>query len=116
MEKIFQKALEAHKAMLLLHIDSKTLDHDFHQATESFYEGLFDVAHQLGEKHVDLWSHHEPSNIKTKKQQAFDTIKKLREEIESYSRENKLTLGTEDLLGSLANKLEDMQWSAKSFI
>lgn len=116
MEKIFQKALEAHTAMLLLHIDSKTLDHDFHQATESFYQGLFDVAHEIGEKYVDLWSHLETSDIKTKKQQAFDIIKKLREEIDSYARENELTLGTEDLLGGLANKLEDIQWTAKSFI
>jgi len=38
MKQLFEKALAAHKAMLLLHIDTKTLDHDFHHATEEFYE------------------------------------------------------------------------------
>ncbi|MCH8518794.1 hypothetical protein LAT59_03470 [Candidatus Gracilibacteria bacterium] len=116
MEKIFQKALAAHTAMLLLHIDSKTLDHDFHHATEEFYEGLFDTAHEIGEKYVDLGSHHESSDIIVKKQQAFDIIKNLREEIETYARNNTISLGTEDLLGSLVNKLEDMEGTAKSFI
>ena len=116
MEKLFQKALAAHNAMLLLHIDSKTLDHDFHHVTEEFYEWLFDVAHTIGEKYVDLWSYHEMSDIKEKKSQALNILRNLRKEIEAYAENNDITLWTEDLLWSLANKLEDMEWNSKSFI
>ena len=116
MKQLFEKALAAHKAMLLLHIDTKTLDHDFHHATEEFYEWLFDVAHEIGEKYVDLWNHIESTDIGDKKQEAHKILKNLREEIEAYASENKITLGTEDLLWSLANKLEDMEGTSKSFI
>lgn len=116
MNTLFEKAFETYKAMLLLHMDSKTLDNDFHQATEVFYGGLFDIAHEVWEKYVDLWSHHETSDILTKKQQAVWLIASLRKDMEQYVQDNDITLGTEDMLGSLANKLEDLEWTAKSFV
>jgi hypothetical protein len=47
MKNLYKKALEAHNAMLELHIDTKTSDAIFHKETETFYETLFDVAHEI---------------------------------------------------------------------
>jgi hypothetical protein len=47
MKELYKKALEAHNAMLEIHIDTKTKDPVFHKSTESFYETLFEVAHGL---------------------------------------------------------------------
>jgi len=102
--------------MLLLHIDTKTTDPVFHRESEKFYEVLFDVAHQIGEKYVDLWGNLSNISLEEKKNRAYELIRQIKQEIEEYHKNNEVTLGTEDLLGSLANSLEDIEWSAKGFI
>ncbi|MDP2395834.1 MAG: hypothetical protein Q8M44_02870 [bacterium] len=54
MKELHLKAIKAYIEMLTIHIDTKTSDVEFHKETESFYESLFEVAHKIGEKHVDL--------------------------------------------------------------
>lgn len=116
MKNLYKKALEAYVAMLEIHIDTKTKDRLFHKATESFYETLFETAHGLWEKYVDLdWSL-EDSSLQDKKNKANKIIKELKQELESYKDNNDITLWTEDLLGSLANNLENIEWDSRWFV
>jgi DNA-binding ferritin-like protein len=116
MKNLHKKALDAYLEMLEIHISTKTEDNDFHKATEEFYETLFEVAHKIGEKHIDLWWKLSSSSLDAKKKQASTIIAKLRKEIEKYAEKEDITLGTEDLLGSLANSLENIEGTSKSFL
>jgi len=116
MNELYKKAINAYIEMLSIHISTKTEDVVFHWETENFYEILFNVAHEIWEKHVDLWNNILNSSIDEKKKKAYAIIKNIREEIEQYKKSNNVTLGTEDLLWSLANDLENIEWTSRSFI
>jgi len=116
MKELHQKALEAYVKMLTIHIDTKTTDPVFHPATEEMYETLFEVAHKTGEKYVDLWGALTDASLEEKKQLTKDILTQLKSDIEDYKNNNDITLWTEDLLGSLANSLEDAEGNAKAFL
>ncbi len=116
MKELYNKAMEAHAKMLEIHIDTKTTDADFHEKTAKFYEVLFDVAHKIGEKHVDLWWSLSSMLLEEKKNKAHKLITNMIEEVNTHHKNNEITLGTEDLLGSLANSLEDIKGTSKSFL
>lgn len=116
MNDLYFKALKAYTEMLTIHIATKTTDNPFHKESESFYETLFDIAHKIWEKHVDLWWDLFELSLDEKKKKALEIIQNLVKEIEEYKDNNKVSLWTEDLLGSLANSLEDIWWSSKAFI
>ena len=116
MKELYKKALEAHNSMLELHIDTKTSDAIFHKETESFYETLFNVAHEIWEKYCDLWGKLTDFSLQEKKNKANSIIKNLRKDLENYKDNNEISLWTEDLLWSLANNLENIEWTSKWFI
>ncbi len=116
MKNLHQKAIEAYIEMLQIHINTKTTDADFHEETEGFYETLFDVAHKIWEKHVDLWGQLTGETLDQKKKRANTIIVNMKKEIETHHKNEEITLGTEDLLGSLANSLEDIEWSSRAFL
>lgn len=116
MKTLYKEALEAYTDMLLLHIDTKTTDVVFHKETEEFYESLFEVAHKIWEKYVDLWGKLTTTTLEAKKKEAHKIISNLRKKIENYKEKNKVTLWTEDLLWALANDLEFIEWTAKGFL
>jgi len=68
------------------------------------------------EKHVDLGGELEESSLRDKKQQAKEIIAKLRNDIEEYVANEDISLGTEDMLGSLANNLQNIEGTAQSFL
>lgn len=116
MKELHQKALKAYLEMLTIHIDTKSKDTEFHKENEWYYETLFKVAHEIGEKYTDLGWELENTSLEEKKKKAHEIIKNLRQEVENYARNNDLTLWTEDLLWSLANDLENIEWSSKAFL
>ena len=116
MKKLYENALQAYIEMLTLHIDTKTTDALFHKESEKFYEVLFDVAHEIGEKYVDLWGNIKELPLQEKKNKANKIIKELRQAIEEYKENNEVSLWTEDLLGSLSNDLENIEWTSKWFV
>lgn len=116
MKNLYTKALNAYTEMLSLHIATKTTDNPFHKESESFYDTLFEVAHKIWEKHVDLWGDLFDISLEEKKKRALEIIVNLKKEIENYKENNKVSLWTEDLLGSLANSLEDIEWNSKAFL
>lgn len=116
MKDLHKKALEAYIKMLTIHIDTKTSDALFHWETEGYYEKLFEVAHRIWEKYVDLDGKLLDKSLDEKKKEANETIKSLIKEIENYKENNEVSLWTEDLLWSLANDLEDIEGSSRAFI
>lgn len=116
MKTLHEKALAAYIEMLQIHIDTKTQDLLFHEKTWDFYEKLFDVAHQIGERYVDLDGSLRTDTLEQKKKRANEIISNLKKEIELYQSQNDLTLGTDDLLGGLADELEDIEWTSKAFL
>lgn len=116
MKELHIIALKAYVEMLSIHIDTKTTDSVFHEKTDEFYTELFKVAHELGEKYVDLGGKLSEDSLETKKQKAHDIIVNLRKEIENYKENNEVSLGTEDLLGTLASDLENIEGSSKAFL
>ena len=115
MKKLYKKALKAYIEMLEIHIDTKTKDYAFHKATEEFYEILFKIAHEIGERHVDLWGKLSQDSLATQKKKAKAIIEQLQVEIKNYAENNELSMGTEDLLGSLMGDLDNIAWTVKSF-
>lgn len=116
MKNLYKEALKAHNEMLELHIDTKTMWAGFHNESEAFYETLFNVAHQIWEKYVDLGWKLEEEKLEEKKIRANEIISNLRKKVESYAKDNEISLWTEDLLWSLANNLESIEWTSKSFL
>ena len=116
MKNLHEKAIKAYIDMLTIHIDTKTTDQTFHEKTEEFYETLFEVAHAIWEKYVDLGWSLEQTSLDDKKKQANKIITNLRKEIENYKNNNEVSLWTEDLLWSLANSLESNEWTSVSFL
>jgi len=116
MKDLYNIALKSYTEMLSLHIATKTTDNPFHKESESFYDTLFEVAHKIWEKHVDMWGDLFDFSLEEKKKRANEIIVNLKKELENYKEKNKISLWTEDLLGSLANSLEDIEWSSKAFL
>lgn len=116
MKTLYEKAIKAYIEMLELHIDTKITDIVFHKETEWFYETLFDVAHNLWEKFVDLNGEIRKDSLIEKKKRANEIISSLRKDMEIYKEKNKITLWTEDLLGSIANDLENIEGTSKGFL
>lgn len=116
MKDLYKKAIEAYLKMLMIHIDTKTTDVVFHKETEEFYDTLFDTAHKIWEKYVDLGWNLDDTILADKKKQANSIIVNLRKEIEDYKNSNEVTLWTEDLLWALANSLENIEWTSKGFL
>lgn len=116
MKELYQKALKAYLEMLEIHIDTKTTDVVFHEKTGDFYENLFRVAHQIGERYVDLDGNLRNDTLDEKKKRVYEIISDLKKEIENYQANNELSLWTDDLLGGLADELEDIAGTSKGFL
>ncbi|MDD2745608.1 MAG: hypothetical protein PHU93_03665 [Candidatus Gracilibacteria bacterium] len=116
MKDLHKKALAAYLEMLEIHIDTKTTDTLFHEKTADFYEHLFEIAHKIGERYVDLDGTLRTDSLIDKKKRVYEIISNLKKEIELYEGENQLTLGTEDLLGGIADELEDLEGTSKAFL
>ncbi len=116
MKELHLKAIKAYVDMLSIHIDTKTTDAVFHKETEAWYETLFDVAHEIWEKYVDLGGKLSDTSLDEKMKEANKIIKNLRKDIEDYKKNNEISLWTDDLLGSLANSLENIEGNSKGFL
>lgn len=116
MQQLFDTAFAAYTQMLKIHINTKTMNRDFHEATEAFYNTLFEAAHKIGEKHVDLGGRLSGEDLQTEKELALKTLKDFRDELEKYNDTADMSLGTEDLIGSLANDIEFDMGTAKGYV
>ncbi len=116
MKDLFKKAMDAYVEMLILHIDTKTMDAEFHEMSARFYETLFNTAHTIGEKYVDLGNKIDKWTLQEKIKLANKLIAEVKVAVEKEEKKKTTSLGTKDLLGTLANDLENIQGTAKSFL
>lgn len=54
LKKLFLDSLLAYIEMVEIHLDTKTVDKITHELTRDFYELLFNITHEIGERYVDL--------------------------------------------------------------
>lgn len=115
LEQLYLKALMAYIEMLEIHIDTKTGPEPFHRKTAEFYELLFDVAHELAERHVDLgWQiRKDTGDCEAQMNRAVAILTELKSALEWAEWMSK---GTENLIYAHLDKLEFAIWSATWFI
>lgn len=115
MQDLFIKALVAYVEVLEIHIDTKTGDEPFHRKTWDFYEWLFDIAHTIGERFVDLWwqVREDTGNFEAQASRVLSILEELKKEIEASC--DGTSKGTENLLYAHLDSLEWMIGSAKWF-
>ena len=115
LEQLYLKALMSYIEMLEIHIDTKTGPEPFHRKTAEFYELLFDVAHELAERHVDLgWQiRKDTGDCMAQMNRAVAILTELKAELELAEWMSK---GTENLIYAQLDKLEFAIWSATWFI
>lgn len=116
MNELFEKAFAAYTQMLKIHINTKTMDRDFHEATEAFYDTLFKCAHKIWEKHVDLGGRLSGEKLQEEKELALKTLEDFKKELEEFNTKWNISLWTEDLLWSLANDIEFSVGTAKGYV
>lgn len=100
MEKLFN----LYKKMLLLHIGTKTNDLVFHQASENFYNTLFDVFHQISEKKQDI-EEDEFIDCEEARAGAYLLLKEAKSIAETLIK-SKTTVWIDNLLRGFVDKLE----------
>ncbi|UFX82741.1 hypothetical protein [Candidatus Absconditicoccus praedator] len=87
MQKLYKDLLQNYIEMLDIHIDCKQTDMPFHEITEEFYEKLFEIAHEIGERHVDDGGRTRDDSVQDQKQKAAsllsDTVQKLESSLEN---------------------------------
>ena len=116
MKDLHKKALEAYLEMLEIHIDTKSQYSGLHLWTEKYYETMFEIAHKIWERYVDLWGKLRDDSLENKKKRVNELISNLRENIEQYMEEEEITIWTDAMLSWLVDQLEDLEWSSKSFL
>lgn len=114
MQELFAAALLAYVEMLEIHIDTKTWSEPLHRKTEEFYEWLFDIAHDIWERYVDLWWHirEDTGNCEVQSNRVVEILMDLKSKLEKVDWVSK---GTENLIYNHLDKLEFMIWSAMWF-
>lgn len=114
MQELFAAALLAYVEMLEIHIDTKTGNEPFHRKTEWFYEWLFDIAHDIWERYVDLWWHlrEDTGNCEAQANKVVEILMWLKDKLEKVEWVSKWT---ENLIYNHLDKLEFMIGSAMWF-
>lgn len=114
MKDLFAKALIAYVELLEIHIDSKTGDEPFHEKTWEFYELLFNIAHDIWERYVDLWEalRSDQWDCSAQANRVVELLTTLKDELESVEWVSK---GTENLIYNYLDKLEFAIGSATWF-
>lgn len=105
---------EAYKRVLEAHIYTKTKDPVFHDKSAWFYELLFEVFHSISEKKQDIetWKDVDCDFLK---QRTYDDIEMVKNELIKYIELNE-SVGMDNLLRWLVDKLESACWTARSFV
>lgn len=106
MKETYIKILKAYLEMLEIHINTKTIDPIFHQKTQEFYEKLFDIAHNLWERFIDLDWKIRNDSIQEQKTRALELLTQSLKDLEDLNSNWNLSLWTQDLVWWLADELE----------
>ena len=110
------KLLDLYVVMLTLHIDVKNKDPEFHEQTEQRYQLLFGVAHQLGERYIDIsdWSLLEGA-LELKYEKAVEVLEAAQEILIKCLDLKKEDPRVRPMLEEFIWKVQFHIWSARSF-
>lgn len=103
-----------YRKLVLNHIKTKTICSQFHEKSESFYKLGFDVFHELMEKRQDLWLD-STADKESVYQDTYDTIMSIKTILEWMVKE-KNSIGMDNLLRGLVDKLDSACWLAQSLL
>jgi hypothetical protein len=113
---LYESAKKAAFQVLDAHIRTKGLDFDFHTFTNA-YKDLLDIAHDIGEKSEDAGKPINSENdCEIIEMETYDAIETLKEEVERAIKVGKLSVGEDNTLRGIADKLENICGSARAFI
>ncbi len=106
--ELYKDALRAAAGILNVHIRTKSMPGawDFHQATD-IWEGLFDIAHDIGEMNEDLGCPIAPEADCAKlKAEACSLIENLKAKLEACAADPKTSVAMDNLVRGAAEKLQ----------
>lgn len=112
--KEVNRLFEIYKSILIAHIETKTLDRVFHQATEWFYELLFDAFHQISEKRQDIFLD-DWGDMKKLPDEIYDLLTEAQEIINQMIKNNNHKW-MDNLLRWLTDKLDWAIWDSLALI
>lgn len=110
MDRLFQ----LYKTVLLAHIQTKTTESQFHEKSQEFYELLFEVFHLISEKRVDL-ELDEVKDCDILIQDTYNAIEEAKTIVYDMVKEDN-SIGMDNLLRGLADKLEGACGNSRAFI
>lgn len=116
MYKLFVSALDAYTQVFKIHLSNKGKDPTHHQFTADAYDQLFEVMHLIGEKLADTG---EPILTQTNEEfrkEAYDVIEGLKKEIDNYIGNDKPTIGADNMLRGIIDKMEGLCNVSNSYI
>lgn len=116
MHKLFLTALNAYTLVFKIHASNKGTDPTHHSFTESVYEDLFTMVHTIAEKLSDTGHPLMVESNKDFRKEVYESIKGLKITINDYIIHNNESIGTDNALRGIADKLEFMCNNAKSYI
>ena len=103
-----------YKRVLLAHIATKGTDSQFHEKSAEFYEAIFEVFHAVSEKRQDIGID-PPMDCEEAAKQAHDSLTETLSILERLIKQNN-SVGMDNLLRGLADKLEGHVGDAKAFL
>lgn len=112
MIKQLEFLFEVYKRLFILHIETKTIDSQFHEKSQEFYEEMFAIVHEIAEKRQDIEAD-APTDAKYWKE-AYDLIEESKQIIEKMIN-TKNTPWMDNLLRSIADRLETQCGNARAF-
>jgi len=120
---LYYYLLQNYILMLGIHIHVKTLNHEFHEETQERYELLFDIAHEVGERFVDLgWELFPEYNIEALAVKAKNLLEETKDvldkciDMKKDNPDSKMTKWVQALLTEKISKLEFEIGNARSFV
>lgn len=103
------------KVILDAHIKTKTVNSQFHEKSQEFYEVAFNIYHELFEKMMDTEAIEPPSDPAKTMNDAYFALESIKEILNTMVKK-KNTVGMDNLLRGLIDKVEFNCGNARAFL
>lgn len=116
MKQLYLLAFNSYVKLVTAHIRTKTEEPVFHEKSAAFYEAMFEVLHEIGEKSEDVGMPiAEEKECSVVAREVLDSLVSVKEAIEAQIAK-KNSVGTDNLLRGLVDKLEFQIGNAKALV
>lgn len=116
LKELYEKAFLAYVEMLEIHIDTKTTSDNLHRKTDNAYRMLFNIAHSIAERYIDLWwtLRQDHWNCNSQSSRAIEILEELKESLSSISSSEEISWWTKTLIDNWLSELENSIWNLKT--